>query len=41
VEVPQGSECGIALEGKLRVQEQDVLEVFAEQTKKRTLEFTL
>jgi len=38
-EVGQGSECGLALEGKVRVQEDDILEAFTEEIKKRALEF--
>ncbi len=39
-EAAQGSEYGIALEGKVTIKEGDILEIYTEKTQERTLEFT-
>jgi len=37
--VPQGSECGLRVEGKEKIEEGDVLEVYTEEKKVREIEF--
>ncbi len=38
-EVPSGTECGLRFEGKTRIEEGDVLEVYSEEVKTRKIEF--
>lgn len=40
-EVPSGTECGVRFEGKTKIEEDDVLEVYTEESKVRKIVFQI